>query len=165
MSGPFKTPALLRSLTLVHYSFKRFHCFRSFICFDDIDNLPIVRHRKSVVDSSSFIFVDANQEEDATPFPKLPVPAGPGGCIEVKLISSIAADYILGSEIGAGMQAGTKVQLAIFTIVSLWNVRIAVKSFSGTRQSLKRSSNCRTMKPGDTVVEHKLIWGDSLESC
>jgi hypothetical protein len=116
-----------------------------------------VRHRKSVVDSSSFIFVDANQEEDATPFPKLPVPAGPGGCIEVKLISSIAADYILGSEIGAGMQAGTKVQLAIFTIVSLWNVRIAVKSFSGTRQSLKRSSNCRTMKPGDTVVEHKLI--------
>ena len=46
--------------------------------FDDIENTPIVRHRKSVVDSSSYIFVDANQEEDAAPFPKIPVPAGPG---------------------------------------------------------------------------------------
>ena len=131
--------------------------------FDDIENTPIVRHRKSVVDSSSYIFVDANQEEDTAPFPKLPVPAGPGDCIEVEFMSSIEADYILGSEIGADMQAGTKVQLAIFTIVSIWDVHNEASSFSGTIQSLKRFAKCRTMKPGDTVVELNPTFGDTLE--
>ena len=79
-----------------------------------------MRHRKSVADSSSYIFVDANQKEDTALFPKFPVPSRPGDCIEVKFISSIEADSILGSRIGADMQAGTKVQLAIFTIVYIW---------------------------------------------
>ena len=131
--------------------------------FDDIENTPIVRHRKSVVDSSSYIFVDANQEEDTAPFPKIPVPAGPGDCIEVKFISSIEADSILGSEIGADMQAGTKVQLAIFTIVSIWDVHNEASSFSGTIQSLKCFVKCRTMKPADTVVELNPTFGDTLE--
>jgi hypothetical protein len=32
--------------------------------FDDVENIQIVRHRKSIVDSFSYIFVSANQEED-----------------------------------------------------------------------------------------------------
>jgi hypothetical protein len=49
--------------------------------FDNIENTPIVRHRESVVDASSYIFVEANQEEDEAPSPKIPVPIGPGDCI------------------------------------------------------------------------------------
>jgi hypothetical protein len=105
--------------------------------FDDIDNTPMVRHRKSDAYSSSFIFVDANVEEDAAPFPKLPVPAGPGGCIEVKFVSSPEIDCALGSEIGENVQAGSKVQLALYTTVTLRDVRNEAKSFSGTRQYLK----------------------------
>ena len=131
--------------------------------FDDIENTPIVRHRKSVVDSYSYISVDANREEETAPFPNISVPAGPGDCIEVKFISSIEAYSILGSEIGADMQAGTKVQLAIFTIVSIWDVHNEASSFSGTIQSLKRFAKCRTMKPGDTVVELNPTFGDTLE--
>ena len=116
------------------------------------------------MDSSSYIFLDANQEEDTSPFPKIHVPAGPGDCIEVKFISSIEADFILGSEIGADMQAGTKVQLSIFTIVCIWDVHNEASSFSGTIQSLKRFAKCRTMKPGDTVVELNPTFGDTLEN-
>jgi hypothetical protein len=105
--------------------------------FDDIENLPIVRHRNSAVDSSSYIFVDANQEEDAAPSPKIPVPAGLGDCIEVKFIPSIEADYILGLKIGADMLAGTKTQLAVFTTVSAWDVHNEASSFSETIKSLK----------------------------
>ena len=61
------------------------------------------------------------------------------------------------------MQAGTKVQLAIFTIVSIWDVHNEASSFSGTIQSLKRFAKCRTMKPGDTVVELNPTFGDTLE--
>jgi hypothetical protein len=87
------------------------------ILFDDIDNTPMVRHRNSDAYSSSYINVDANEKEDAAPFRKLPVPAGPGGCIEVKFIPSAEVYCALGSEIGANVQAGSKVQLALFTIV------------------------------------------------
>jgi hypothetical protein len=85
--------------------------------FDDIENIPNVGHRKSVVDSSSYIFVDANQEEDEASSLKIPVPAGPGDCIEVEFISSIKANSILGLEIGADVPAGTKSQLSVCTIV------------------------------------------------
>jgi hypothetical protein len=121
--------------------------------FNDIENTAIVRHRKKVVDSSSYILVDANQEGDEAPSPKLPVPAVPGDCIEVDFISSIDADSILGLEIGADMQAGTKSQLAGFTIVSIWDVHNEASSFSETIQSSKRFAKCRNKKPGDTVVE------------
>jgi hypothetical protein len=117
----------------------------------------MVRHGKSDAYLSRFIFVDANLEEDAAPFPKLSVPAGPGGCIEAKIISSIEVDCALGSEIGVNLQTGSKVQLGLFTIVSLRDVRNEAKSFSGTRQYLKSFSNCRTMKHGDTVVEYNPI--------
>jgi hypothetical protein len=86
-----------------------------YFLFDDIENTPIVRHIKSVVDSSSFILVDTNEEKDAAPFPKLPVSARLGCCIKVQFISSIEVDCALGSEIGANVQAGSKVQLALFT--------------------------------------------------
>jgi hypothetical protein len=131
--------------------------------FDDIENTPIVRHRKSLVDSYSCVFVDANQEEDEAPSPQIPVPAGPGDCIEVKFISSIEAYSILGLEIGAEMQAGTKSQLAVFTIVSTWNVHNEASSFSEAIQSPKLCAKRRTMKPGDTVVELKPTFGDTLE--
>jgi hypothetical protein len=75
--------------------------------FDDIDNTPMARHRKSDAYSSSFIFLDAKVKADAAPFPKRPVPAGPGCCIEVKFISSIEVDCSLRSEIGANVQAGS----------------------------------------------------------
>jgi hypothetical protein len=64
--------------------------------FDNIENTLIVRHRKSLMDSSSYVFVDANQEGDEEPSPKIPVPAGPGDCIVVKFISYIEADSISG---------------------------------------------------------------------
>jgi hypothetical protein len=48
--------------------------------FDDIENIPIVRHRKSVVDASRYL-LDANHEEDAAPSSK---PAGPGNPAEFK---------------------------------------------------------------------------------
>mgnify|MGYP003438799006 FL=1 len=131
--------------------------------FDNIENTPIVRHRKSVVDASSYIFVDANQEGDEEPSPKIPVPAGPGDCIEVEFISSIEADSILGLEIYADVQAGTKSQLAGFTIVSIWDVHNEASSFSETIQSPKRFAKCKTMKPGDTVVELHPTFGDTLE--
>jgi hypothetical protein len=86
--------------------------------FDNIDNSPMVRLRKNDAYSSSFILVDANEEEDAAPFPKLPVSARPVGCIEVKFVSYIEVDCALGSEIGENVQAGTKFQLALFAIVS-----------------------------------------------
>jgi hypothetical protein len=130
--------------------------------FDDIENTPIVRHRESVVDTSSYIFVDANQQQDAAPSSRIPVPAGPGDYIEVEFISSIEADSILGTETGADMQAGTKVQLAIFTIVSIWDVHNEANSSSGTRQTLECFAKCRTMKPGDTVVELSPTFGDTL---
>jgi hypothetical protein len=98
--------------------------------FDNIENTPIVRHRKSVVDASSYIFVDANQEGDEEPSPKYPVPAGPGDCIEFEFISSIEADSILGLEIYADVQAGTKSQLAGLTIVSIWDVHNEASYFS-----------------------------------
>jgi hypothetical protein len=66
--------------------------------------------------------VDAKQKEDEAPSPKVQVPAGPGDCIEVEFISSIEADSILELEIVLDMQAGTKSQLAVFTIVSIWDV-------------------------------------------
>jgi hypothetical protein len=44
--------------------------------------------------------VDANEEDESAPFHKLPVSARPGGCIEVKFISSIEVDCALGSGIG-----------------------------------------------------------------
>jgi hypothetical protein len=121
--------------------------------FDDIENTAFVRHGKSVVDAYGYIFMDANQEEDAAQFSKLPVPAGPGCRIEIKVVSSIEAYSILGTETGVDMQSGTTVQLEMSTIVSLWDVCNDARSFSGTRWSLKPSSNCRTMKPGDTGVE------------
>ena len=105
-----------------------------------------------------------DQEEDRAPFPKFPVPAGPGDCVEVKFIWPIEADSILRSDIGAEMQAGTKVQLAVFTIVSIWDVHNEASSFSGTIQSLKRCAICRTMKPGDTVVELSPTFGDKKYS-
>jgi hypothetical protein len=86
--------------------------------FDNIDNSPMVRLRKSDAYSSSFILVDANEEEDAAPFPKLPVSARPGGCIEVEFILYNGADCALGSEIEENVQAGTKFQLSLFAIVS-----------------------------------------------
>jgi hypothetical protein len=55
--------------------------------FDNIVNSPMVRLRKSDAYSSSFILVDANEEEDAAPFPKLLVSSRPVGCIEVKFVS------------------------------------------------------------------------------
>ena len=61
------------------------------------------------------------------------------------------------------MQAGTKVQLAIFTIVSIWDVHNEASSFYVTIQSLKRFEKCRTMKHGDTVVELNQNLGDTLE--
>jgi hypothetical protein len=127
------------------------------ILFDDIDNTPMVRHRKSDAHLSSFIFVDANAEEDAVPFPKLTVPAGPGGCIEVKFILFIEVDCALGSEVGENVEARSKVQIALFIFVSLRDVRNAAKSFSGTRHYPKSFSNCRTRKPGDTVVQYNPI--------
>jgi hypothetical protein len=48
------------------------------------------------VDAPSYKFVNANQEEDKAPSPQIPVPAGPGDCMEVEFISSIEADSILG---------------------------------------------------------------------
>jgi hypothetical protein len=107
--------------------------------------------------------VDANQEEDEAPSPNIPVPAGPGDCIEVEFISSIEADSILGLEIGADMQAGTESQFEVFTIVSIWDVHNEASSFSEAIQSLKRFAKCRTMKPGDTVVELNPTFGDTLE--
>jgi hypothetical protein len=86
--------------------------------FDDIDNTSMVRLRKSDTYSSGVILVDANEEEDAAPFPKLPVSARPGGCIEVEFISYIEVDCALGSDIGDNVQAGTKFHLALFAIVS-----------------------------------------------
>jgi hypothetical protein len=71
-------------------------------------------------------------------------------------------DCALGSNIGANVQAGSKVHLALFTIVSLRDVRNEAKLFSRTRQYLKSFSNCRTMKPGDTVVDFNPIIGDTL---
>jgi hypothetical protein len=97
--------------------------------FDYIENTPIVRQRKSVVDASRYIFVNALQKEDAAPFPRLPVPAGPGDCKEVKFTSSIEADSILGTATGAEMQAGTTVRLATFNIVSIWDVPNEAPSF------------------------------------
>jgi hypothetical protein len=47
----------------------------------------------------------------------------------------------LGFEIGAEMQAGTKSQLAVFTIVSIWDVHNEASSFSEAIQSLKRFAN------------------------
>jgi hypothetical protein len=91
--------------------------------------------------------VDANQELEAAPSPKILVLADPGDCIEVKFISSIEADSILGLEIGADMQAGTKSQLAAFTIVSIWDVHNEANYFSETIQSPKRFAKCRNMKP------------------
>jgi hypothetical protein len=117
VSGTFWTPALLRSLTL--YS----------VFLDNIKNTPIARHRKSVVDASSYIFVDANQEGDEAPSLKVPVPAGTGDCIEVEVISSIGAKSILGLEIYAGVHAGTKSQLAGFTIVCIWDVHNKASPF------------------------------------
>jgi hypothetical protein len=73
--------------------------------FDNIENKPIVRHRKSVVNASSYIFVKANQEGDEARSADISVPAGPGDCIEVEFISSIEADSILGLEIYADVQA------------------------------------------------------------
>jgi hypothetical protein len=72
---------------------------------EDIENTPIVRQRNSVLDASRYIFVDANQMEDAA-FPRLPVRAGPEDGIEVKFTSGIEADSILGTEKIAEMQAG-----------------------------------------------------------
>jgi hypothetical protein len=131
--------------------------------FDDIENTPIVRQRKSVVDASRYIFVDALQKEDAAPFPRLPVPSGPGDCIEVKFTSSIEADSILGTATVAEMQAGTTVRLATFNIVSIWDVPNEAPSFPGTSRSFNMFSRCRTMKPGDTVVELNPSVGDTLE--
>jgi hypothetical protein len=115
------------------------------------------------VDASSYIFVDANQEEVEAPSPKIPVPAGPGDCIEVECISSIEADSILGLEIYADVQAGTKSQLAGFPIVCIWDVHNEATSFSETIQSPKRFAKCKTMKPEDTVVELHPTFGDTLE--
>jgi hypothetical protein len=135
--GPFSTPALLRSLMLCSVFIHTLPLLQVLhFLFDDIDKTPIVRHRKRVADSSGFIFVVAKKGEDAAPIPKLHVSAGPGVCIKVKFISSTTADSVFGSDISADMQAVTKVQLAIFTIVYLWDVRQKTKSLSGTRQSL-----------------------------
>jgi hypothetical protein len=49
--------------------------------FDDIGSTQIVHHRKSAVDSYSYIFVNENQEEDEAPSQYILVPAGPGDCI------------------------------------------------------------------------------------
>jgi hypothetical protein len=68
------------------------------------------------VDASSYIFVDANQEGDEAPSTNISVPADPGECIEAAFIFSIEADSILGLGIYAVVQAGTKSQLAGFTI-------------------------------------------------
>jgi hypothetical protein len=73
--------------------------------FDNKENKPIVRHKKSVVNASSYIFVEANQEGDEARSADISVPAGPGDCIEVEFISSIEADSILGLEIYADVQA------------------------------------------------------------
>jgi hypothetical protein len=132
--------------------------------FNDIENTPTVRHRKSVVGASSYIlFADANREGDEAPSPKIPVPAGPVDCIEVNFITSIEADSILGLGIYADVQAGTKSQLAGFTIVCIWDVHNEASSFPETIQSSKRFAKCKTMKPGDTVVELHPNFGDTLE--
>jgi hypothetical protein len=69
----------------------------------------------------------------------------------------------LGFEIGAEMQAGTKSQLAVFTIVSIWDVHNEASSFAKVIQSLQRFAKWRTMKPGDTVVELNPTFSDTLE--
>jgi hypothetical protein len=61
------------------------------------------------------------------------------------------------------MQAGTKYQLSVFSIVSIWDVHNEASSFSEAIQSLERFAKCRTMKPGDTVVELNPTFGDTLE--
>jgi hypothetical protein len=101
VSGPFWTFALLRSLTFL-FSLPSSVSTASgpLFEFDDIYNTPMVRLRKCDAYSSSFILVDANEEEDAAPCNKLPVSARPGGCIKVKFISSIEVDCALGSGIG-----------------------------------------------------------------
>jgi hypothetical protein len=131
--------------------------------FHNIENTPIVRHRKSVVDAYSYIFVDANQEGDEAPSPNIPVPAGPGECIEVEFISSIEADSILGSKIYADVQAGTKSQLEGITIDCIWDVHNEASSFPETAQSPKCFAKCKTMNPGDTVVELHPTFGDTPE--
>jgi hypothetical protein len=82
VSGPFWTFALLHSLThfLSLFTSASTASVTLFV-FDDIDNTPMVRLRKSKAYSCSFILVDAQEEEDAAPFPKLTVSARPGGCI------------------------------------------------------------------------------------
>jgi hypothetical protein len=97
----------------------------------DIENKPIVRQRNSVVDASRYIFVDANQREDAAPFPRISVPAGLGDCIVVQLTSSIEADSILETDTIAEMQAATSVRHAIFKIVSTWDVNREAPSLCG----------------------------------
>jgi hypothetical protein len=131
--------------------------------FDDIENTPIVRQRNSILDASRYIFVDTNQREDAAPFPRLPVPAGPGDFIEVKFTSSIEADSILGTETIAEMQTGTSVRCAIFKIVSIWDMNREAPSLSGTTRSFNLFARCRTMKPGDTVVELDPSVGDTIK--
>jgi hypothetical protein len=131
---------------------------------EDIENTPIVRQRSSILDASRYIFVDAKQREDAAPFPRLPIPAGPGDCIEIKFTSSIEADSIFGTEKIAEMQAGTSVRRAIFKIVSIWDANREAPSFSGTTRSFTLFARCRTMKTGDTVVEPDTSGGDTIRS-
>jgi hypothetical protein len=129
--------------------------------FDDIENTPIVRQRMIVVDASLYIFLSTIQRENAAPFPILPVPAGPGDCIEVKSTSPIEPNSVLGTATGAEMQAGTTFRLVIITIVSVWDVPNKAPSFSRTIRSFNLFARCRTMKPGDTVVERNPSVGDA----
>jgi hypothetical protein len=65
-------------------------------------------------------------------------------------------------EIDADVQAGTKSQLAVFTIVSVWGMHKEASYFSETIQSPKRFAKRKTTKTGDTVVELHPTFGDTL---
>jgi hypothetical protein len=102
---------------------------------------------------TKYIF-DAHQNEDAAQSPNLPAPAGPGDFTEIKFISSIEAESILGSGIGADMKAGTNFQLSVFTIVSIWDLHNKASSFPEQYNLLNALRNAELWSPETRLLSH-----------